>query len=128
MTDYLSADDVVDLHDMVSSAAVISRTKLEGAVGRPQASWNGVFLHASIYQQASVLMHAICQAHAFEDGNKRAGWMAAVTFLRINGVEVSRIPAEQMASYMEEVAMHVHTEEDTAYWLAALDPRNAREL
>lgn len=128
MTVYLSAADVIVLHDLVSTAPVISSDKLEGAVGRPQASWNGVFLHASIYQQASVLMHAICQAHAFEDGNKRAAWMAAVTFLRVNGVEVVSIPPEQMAGYMEEVAMHVHSEEDTAFWLAALDPRNARDL
>jgi len=128
VTFYLSAGDIVHLHDLVSTASVISREKLESAAGRPQASWNGVFLHASIYKQASVLMHAVCQAHAFEDGNKRAAWMAAVTFLQLNGVEVTGIPAEQMASYMEEVAMHVHDEEDTAFWLAALDPRNARDL
>ncbi|MCC4909099.1 type II toxin-antitoxin system death-on-curing family toxin [Microbacterium sp. cx-59] len=112
----------------MSSAPVIGLEKLEGAVGRPQASWGGVFLHASIYKQASVLMHAICQAHAFEDGNKRAAWIASITFLRVNGVETIQIPAQQMADYMEEVAIHVHSEEDTAFWLAALDPRNARDI
>lgn len=71
MTQFLTVDEVISLHDSVCAEPLIDRGKLAGAVGRPQASYDGKFLFPSVYSQASVLMHGICGAHAFLDGNKR---------------------------------------------------------
>lgn len=128
MSLFLTVDEVIDLHDAVCAEPLIDRGKLEGAVGRPQASYEGAFLHPSVYSQASVLMHGICAAHAFLDGNKRTAWVAAITFLSINGVEIRLVDAETMSEYVKEVAEGLHTEQDTAFWLAALDPANERPL
>jgi death-on-curing protein len=125
---FLSVEDVISLHDQLDPSLIIDRGKLEGAVGRPQASFGGDFLHASIYKQASVMMHGICQAHAFQDGNKRTAWVATLTFLEQNGVTIVDLEPEYMSDYMVEVATHIHTEADTALWLASLDPRNNRTI
>lgn len=128
MTKFLTVDEVIGLHDRLCAEPLIDRGKLEGAVGRPQASYDGVFLHQSVYSQASVLMHAICDAHAFLDGNKRTAWVSTLTFMAINGVSIVDIDPETMSEYVKEVAEGVHTEQDTAFWLAALDPANLRPL
>jgi death-on-curing protein len=128
VTAFPTAQQVIDLHDSLSGAPLISRAKLEAAVLRPQASFDGVFLHQSIYKQASVLLHAICAAHAFLDGNKRTAWVSTLTFLELNGVAINYVDAATMSDYMVEVATHIQTEQDTAFWFAALDPANARLL
>lgn len=128
MTQFLTVDEVIALHESVCSEPLIDRGKLEGAVGQPQASFDGAFLYPSIYSQASILMHCICGAHAFLDGNKRTAWVATLTFLSLNGVEISYVDPETMSEYVKEVAEGVHTQQDTAFWLAALDPSNTRPL
>ena len=128
MTKFLAVDDVVALHDRMCAEPLIDRGKLEGALGRPQASYDGRFLHQSIYTQASVLLHAICDAHAFLDGNKRTAWVATLTFLVLNGVDIMDVSPESMSEYVKEVAEGLHSEQDTAFWLAALDPANLRQI
>jgi death-on-curing protein len=115
----LSVEDVIALHDLESSAPLIDRGKLEGAVWRPQAGFGDQMTYKSIWTQASVLIHGICQAHAFLDGNKRCAWLSAVTFLAANGIELIYIYENEMAEYVKEIAQHVHSEEDTAFWFAA---------
>lgn len=117
MIEYLSVDDVIIIHDSLDPAPLIDRGKLEGAVMRPQASFGGQLLHASIYAQASVLLHGICQAHGFLDGNKRTAWVSTLTFLSRNGIEIALLTPIEMSDYMVEVATHIHGETDTAFWL-----------
>lgn len=128
MTTFLTADAVIALHDRLCGEPLIDRGKLEGAVGRPQASFGGRFLHQSIYTQASVLMHGVCAAHAFLDGNKRTAWVSALTFMEINDVTIVDVTPEIMSEYVKEVAEGVYTENDTAYWFAALDTTNGRPI
>src|SRR5689334_17699 len=58
--------------------------KLESALYRPRnlAHYGGT----DLITQAVALAVGISQAQAFEDGNKRAAYAAADTFLRLNGV------------------------------------------
>ncbi|NRD08868.1 type II toxin-antitoxin system death-on-curing family toxin [Rathayibacter agropyri] len=128
MTRFLTVEEVINLHDLMDGAALLDRGKLEGAVLRPQSSFGAVFLHPTIYEQASVMLHGITQAYAFADANKRTAWVATITFLELNGVRINDLDPTYWSDYMVEVAMHVHTEEDTAFWFAALDPKNGRLL
>lgn len=63
-------------------------------------------------------MHGIVQAHAFVDGNKRASWLATDTFLRLNGLRIKPMSKDAASEYMNQVTRHVHSELDTAFWLA----------
>jgi death-on-curing protein len=58
---------------------------LKSAVAMPQASFGGEFLHTDLFEMAAAYLFHIVQNHAFLDGNKRVGAMAAFTFLKSNG-------------------------------------------
>lgn len=116
----VTVEQVIALHDTMESAPVIDRGKLDAAIGRAYQGWGNSYFYPSVFSQAAVLMHGIAAAHAFLDGNKRTAWAAAMVALEMNGVSIIRIDDESMASYMEEVALHVHTIEETALLLSGL--------
>lgn len=59
---------------------------LSSAVARPQASAFGEDAYLDPWVKAAALLHSLVSNHPFVDGNKRAGWNAAWTFLEANGV------------------------------------------
>ena len=61
---------------------------LESAVGMPQASFGGEFLHADLFTMAAAYAFHIAQNQAFVDGNKRAGLLSALVFLDMNGIVI----------------------------------------
>jgi len=61
----------------------------------------------------------IAKAHAFVDGNKRTAFVAAFTFLRLNGVFVRPDPAVGVRK-MEDLAADEVSEEEFAAWLREL--------
>ncbi|MEV4329653.1 type II toxin-antitoxin system death-on-curing family toxin [Streptomyces sp. NPDC049597] len=70
---------------------------LESAVHRPRARMFGVSAHQDLYEQSAALLHAIAVNHPFVDGNKRTAWLAAVTFLALNGADLA--DADQDTAY-----------------------------
>ncbi len=61
---------------------------LESAVAQAQASFEGQSLHSDTFEMAAAYMFHVVQNHPFLDGNKRAGVMAALVFLDLNGIEI----------------------------------------
>lgn len=57
---------------------------LASALGMPQASFNGAFLHTSIAEMAAAYLFHLAQNHPFVDGNKRTALAAALAFLWLN--------------------------------------------
>ncbi len=55
----------------------------------PQASFDGTFLHADLFEMAAAYAFHIAENQAFVDGNKRTALNAALVFLDINGWVVS---------------------------------------
>ncbi|MFF0431861.1 type II toxin-antitoxin system death-on-curing family toxin [Streptomyces sp. NPDC004327] len=73
---------------------------LESAVHRPRARMYGESAYRDTYEQAAVLLHALASNHPFVDGNKRAAWLSAATFLAVNGVDLGDLgDAGQEAAY-----------------------------
>ncbi|MGW6687836.1 type II toxin-antitoxin system death-on-curing family toxin [Streptomyces sp. NPDC054961] len=70
---------------------------LESAVHRPRARMFGTPAYADAYEQAAALLHGIAANHPLVDGNKRTAWLAAATFLALNGVDLG--DADQDAAY-----------------------------
>ncbi|WP_327168172.1 type II toxin-antitoxin system death-on-curing family toxin [Streptomyces subrutilus] len=70
---------------------------LESAVHRPRARMFGTPAWADPYEQAAALLHGIAANHPLVDGNKRTAWLAAATFLALNGVDLG--PVDQRAAY-----------------------------
>jgi death-on-curing protein len=60
---------------------------LASAVLTPQSSFGGKSPYADIVEIAAAYLFYICKNHPFLDGNKRTAMMAAIVFLRLNGIE-----------------------------------------
>jgi death-on-curing protein len=74
---------------------------LESAVMRPQMAEH--YEGADVIRQAALLAVGISQAQAFLDGNKRTAFIAADTFLRLNG-RTSPSDSLEYARQLEAVA------------------------
>lgn len=91
--DFLGIEDILALHaDQVSlyggEHGVRDMGLLESAIAQPQAGFGGQYLHADLFEMAAAYLFHIVQNHPFLDGNKRAGLIAALVFLDLNGIEV----------------------------------------
>jgi death on curing protein len=93
VVEFLSLEDVLILHaEQVSlyggERGVRDLGLLESAIGQPRATFDGEFLHRDLFEMAAAYLYHIVQNHPFVDGNKRAGTVAALVFLDLNGVEI----------------------------------------
>lgn len=97
MTDYLQVTDILLLHseqvDLYGGEhGVRDIGLLESAAAQPQASFGGESLYGDVFEMAAAYLFHITQNHPFIDGNKRAGAVAALVFLDINGITIDAPP------------------------------------
>lgn len=89
MTDYLTVAEVMAMHaDQIEryggSPGLRDPGLLEAALYRPQTGY-----YVDLIEEAAALWESVSQNHAFIDGNKRAAFAAAYTFLAINGARLT---------------------------------------
>ena len=100
---YLTVGEVLHINAAEAGEELLLDLGLvESAVARPQQAVFGEEVHVGIHAKAAALMHSLISNHAFLDGNKRAGVIAARLFYLLNGYE---LVAEQDA--VVELAMGV---------------------
>ena len=90
---FLTLDDVLSLHeDQIARYGGLGGLGdlglLQSAIGNVMATFEGSFLHGSLFEMAAAYLFHICRKHPFIDGNKRTAVAAALTFAEINGVEI----------------------------------------
>lgn len=61
------------------------RARLESALAEPKQTYDGRFLHRSIFDKAAVLWRSVNKNHALVDGNKRLALTSVTVFLMMNG-------------------------------------------
>ena len=88
-------------------------------MGCARALNRAVYEDADLFDIAAAYAYGIAKAHAFVDGNKRTAFVAAFTFLRLNGVFVQPDPGMGVRR-MEDLASGDLTEEAFAAWLRDL--------
>jgi death-on-curing protein len=76
---------------------------LASAVLAPQSSFGGKSPYTDIVEVAAAYLFYICRNHPFLDGNKRTAMMAAIVFLRLNGIGL-RPDSEEWGNLMLDVA------------------------
>lgn len=84
-------------------SGVRDRGLLESAAAMPMATFDGIFLHEDLYAMAAAYAYHIIQNHPFVDGNKRAGTVVAINFLKINGLKFS-LDKQKLEDLMMNVA------------------------
>jgi death on curing protein len=91
---FLTLDEVIEIHrDMIEryggSPGIRDQGLLESAVAMAQAGFGEQYLHSTLFEMAAAYLFHIVNNHAFVDGNKRTGAMAAFTFLKLNQINLS---------------------------------------
>jgi death-on-curing protein len=106
----------LDLHG--GSAGLRDEGLLRSALSQPEASFGGKWLHAGLHEMASAYLFSLVSNHPFVDGNKRVGAVAAVVFLRMNGL-VMDVDQDVYAELVLAVASGKAARDDVVTFLRA---------
>ena len=88
MTEYISLDEALRIHDVLIEAfggasGVRDMGLLESALLRPQTGY-----YADLIEEAGALWESLAMNHPFVDGNKRVAFAVLELFLQSNGFEI----------------------------------------
>jgi death-on-curing protein len=117
--EWLTKEDVLDAHARQlqvfgGAAGIRDEGGLESALGRPLNKWR--YEGAELPELAAAYAFAIVRNHPFVDGNKRAGFMAMVGFLLLNGIDFAPDPVEATAIVLALAASEID-ETGLARWI-----------
>jgi death-on-curing protein len=98
---FLTLDEVLAIHaDQIrrygGRTGLRDLGLLQSALGMPETTFEGEFLHGTLFEMAAAYLFHIARNHPFADGNKRTALMCALVFLGLNG---RRLEAEFEALY-----------------------------
>jgi death-on-curing protein len=117
---WLDRQTVEAIHAMVvvqsgGSAGLRDAGLLESAIARAQQRWT-YDEHADLFDLTAALGAGLARNHPFVDGNKRIAFVAAITFLELNGARFHATEAEAVL-VMLDVATGKVKEPPFAAWL-----------
>ena len=123
---WLTREAVLAIHAQLlarfgGSAGIRDENLLESALAKPRQ------LHAygqpNAYEMAAAYAFGIVKNHPFIDGNKRAGFVAAYTFLGINGIDFTA-SEEEAVIFTRGLAAGDITIEEYTLWLRKSSKRD----
>ena len=106
---FLLIEEVIEIHRLQINRfgglhGVRDRGLLESAIMSPQASFAGYFAYDSLALMAAAYVFHLIKNHPFHDGNKRAGVLTGLIFLRRNGIH-AQWSQQQMVDLGIQVAL-----------------------
>jgi death on curing protein len=118
---FLTLDQIVQLHVLVvgetgGSTGIRDLEPLESVVGAQNQYVFGKETYTDPMQKAAALIRGIIGDHPFVDGNKRTALLTALTFLKINGVNLT-IPQGDLENFAVQVAIDKLNVSSIANWL-----------
>jgi len=93
---------------------------LESAVYTPQAGFANEYFHKDISKMTAAYLYHIVKNHPFIDGNKRTGLLASLSFLDMNGVEITWTNSAMYHITMQVAASQI-TKEDLVNFFRKID-------
>lgn len=127
---HLSIETVREIHAVAlqkfgGADGVRDENLLASAVLTPQSSFGGKSPYADIVEVAAAYLYYLCGNHPFIDGNKRTAMMAAIVFLRLNGIEPA-VDSDEWEAFVLDVASSKLDRDATTHRLRKLvqRPRN----
>ncbi|WJY27532.1 MULTISPECIES: type II toxin-antitoxin system death-on-curing family toxin [Sporosarcina] len=91
--DYFDVEDVIMLHDLAlqdyEGLPGVDMNKLDAKLALPKTNVFGHERYPSLEEKAACYLYELASGHCFKDGNKRTSFLAAFTFLDINGCQLS---------------------------------------
>lgn len=92
---------------------------LQSAIAMPAAGIGDTYFHTDIQAMSAAYLYHIVRGHPFVDGNKRAGSVAAIVFLAMNGVDLDADEAEFEALVLRAARGEVEKPEVAAFLRSA---------
>jgi death-on-curing protein len=117
---WLRHDVVLAMHEEAlmlhgGSEGVREPGLLESALARPKNLFAYSAQDASIARIAASYARGIIANHPFVDGNKRTAFTASLTFLKLNGLEVTATKEDRVLTFWSLAAGEM-SEEQLALW------------
>ena len=105
---FLGLEDLLEIHhDQIAryggAEGIRDLGLLQSALAMPQAGTGTHYFHADLFEMAAAYLFHIVRNHPFVDGNKRVGAVAALVFLKMNGIRIG-IPDEALVTVVLAVA------------------------
>ncbi len=121
-TKYLTADQVVGLHDEAiaqfgGAPGVRSGHLLASAVYQPMQSAFGEDAYSTIAEKAAAYGYCLAESQPFVDGNKRTAAATMLVFLDINGYDFHQSD-DEIAAMFEDLARHAVDQGEFFGWIA----------
>lgn len=90
---YLTEEQVTRLHDRAlqkygGAAGIRDAGALASALAQPSQEAFGAEFYPTLNEKAAAYLVFLARNHPFSDGNKRTAYLAAATFLLMNGVKL----------------------------------------
>ena len=90
----ITKEQIFSLYEMLlqktgGSSGVVNESLMDSAVNSIWQTFDGVELYPTLEEKGARLGCSLVRNHSFADGNKRIGILAMLTFLSVNGVEIS---------------------------------------
>jgi death-on-curing protein len=111
----VDAVHVDQLREHGGLAGIRDDNALEAALARPRQRWH-YDGKADLATLAASYAFGLATAHAFNDGNKRIAFLAAVIFLDLNGKDLAAGEAD-VVQVMTALAAGTLSESNLAKWL-----------
>ena len=116
---HLTIDVVREIHDEALKRfgglqGIRDENLLASPVLAPQSSFGGKSPFADLIDIAAAYLFYICRNHPFLDGNKRTAMMAAIVFLRLNGIEPAPDSGRWEKLMLDIAASKIDRQETTA--------------
>jgi death-on-curing protein len=120
---FLTEADVIAFQAAVTATwggqqGVRDPAALAAAIGMAEQGFDGEYFHTFPFGMAAAYAFHIAEGQVFLDGNKRTGLMAALVFLRLNGITLVESDPHYLERAMLGLADKSVTKEDLAHLLA----------
>jgi death on curing protein len=116
---HLGIETVVEIHaeaikQFGGLGGVRDENLLASATLAPQSTFGGKSPYHDLVEIAAAYLFYICANQPFLDGNKRTAMIAAIVFLRINGIETLPDSAEWERLMLDVAASKINRDETTS--------------
>ncbi len=71
------------------SSGVLNESLIDSALNNIWQTFDGMELYPTLAEKGASLGYSLVRNHSFSDGNKRIGILTMLTFLSVNGIEIT---------------------------------------
>ena len=89
---------------------------LDSALEQPKVTYQGKYLHDSLFEMAAAYGYHLCHNQPFVDGNKRIGLIAMNMFLIRNNLEIT-VSQKEIYKLMIKVSSGQLSKKELTIWL-----------